>query len=83
MKGEDGMMEPLWIRGSILPTVTELTDSIDNTMDLDHVDSDESNNDAPCTDILYDQSDSDSDTTEMINKNRIKHKLRSMSSQLL
>ena len=46
------MMEPLWIRGSILPT--ELTDSIDNTMDFD---SDESDTDAPCTDILYDQSD--------------------------
>ena len=43
MKGQDGMMEPLWIRGRILPT--ELTDSIENTMD---VDSDESDTDAPC-----------------------------------
>ena len=36
------MMEPLWIRGSILPT--GLTDSIENTMD---VDSDESDTEAP------------------------------------
>ena len=57
MKGEDGMMEPLWIRGSILPT--ELTDSIDNTMNFD---SDESDTAAPCTDILFDQSDSASDS---------------------
>ena len=47
MKGEDGMMETLWIGGSILPT--ELTDSIENTMD---VDSDKSGTDAPCTDTL-------------------------------
>ena len=51
------MMEPLWIRGSILPT--ELTDSIENTMD---VDSDDSDTDAPCPDTLYDQSDSASDS---------------------
>ena len=50
------MMEPLWIRGSILPT--KLTDSIKNTID---VDSDKSDTDAPCTDTLYDQSDSASE----------------------
>ena len=32
------MMEPLWIRGSILPT--ELTDSIENTMEFDSDESD-------------------------------------------
>ena len=57
MKGEDGMVEPLWIRGSILQT--ELTDSKENTMEIDR---DESDTDAPCTDTLYDQSDSCSDS---------------------
>ena len=37
---------------------TELTDSIENTMD---VDSDKSDTKAPCTDTPYDQSDSASD----------------------
>ena len=38
---------------------TELTDSIENTMD---VDSDESDTDTPCTDTLYDQSDNATDS---------------------
>ena len=56
MEGEDGMMELLRIRGSIF--LTELTDSIENTMD---VDSDESDTETPCTDTPYDLSDSASD----------------------
>ena len=57
LKGEDGMMEPLLIRGIIL--LTELTDNIENTID---VDSNESDTDASCTDNLSDQRDSATDS---------------------